>query len=315
MKRKSWLTIALSIILLFTLGQSAMAFSDVSGNPHADKINALKEKGILGGYAGDKFKPGDSLTYASGISIIVKGLDLNLNHVRFVKQPKATDHHPNLKDDAWYSQAFVIADFYGLDIPTNVKANDKLTKEQFAQHLFKAISAKGDYAFIKIYVPFQDEKEVNGAYMDSIQKLLISKIAALDSKNYFYPKKAITRGEAAAWLHDAIEFVETTKPIEPQPEFPYEQKLTVEAVNKDINKVTISATVPHPGYGLRIVSVQFDGTQAIIHTEPVLPDPDKMYPQVITEIKVSTYVDSAFKPVLAKSSDTSVSSEGFPINN
>lgn len=315
MKKKSLLTLALAVIMIFTLGQSVFAFSDVKNDPNKDKINSLEEQGIISGEHG-RYNPNGKLTYAAGISMIVKGLDLNIDHVRFVKMPLASDNHPNLKDDAWYSQAFVIADFYGLDIPKDVKANDKMTKEQFAHHLFKAMIAKGDYAFIEIFMLINDEKDVNPAYMDSIQKLLITKIASLDRNNNFYPTKAITRGLAAAWLHDAIKFVEETPQVEPLPEqSAFDQVLSVEAVTPAINKVTVTAQMPNPGYGLRIASIQFVDKQAVIYTEAVNPDPDKMYPQVITEVKVSTYVDSAFKPVLpevgggSSGSDASVSSE------
>lgn len=322
MKKKSLLTFALAVILIFTLGQSVFAFADVKNDPNKDKINALEEKGILSGEHG-KFNPNGKLTYAAGISMIIKGLDLNIDHVRFmkerfIKEPKASDNHPNLNDNAWYSQAFIIADFYGLDIPKDVKASDHLTKEQFAHHLFKAMIKKGDYAFIEIFMLINDEADINPAYMNSIQKLLITNIAAVDRDNNFHPTKAITRSVAAAWLHDAIEFVKDTPPVKPLPEQPtFDQTLTVEAVNGDINKVTITAQMPHPGYGLRIASIQFIDDQAVIYTEPIYPDPDKMYPQVITEVKVSTYVDAAFKPVLpatgggsdASSPDDSVSSE------
>jgi len=316
MKKKPLLIMALTVILIFTLGQTVMAFSDVANNPYGDKIKALKEKGILSGVANDQFKPGDKLTYASGISMLVKGLDLNLDLFDFIKEPKVSDFFTNLSDDAWYSHAFIVAQAHGLEIPQDVKANDPITKEQFAHHLFQAMMTKGDYAFIEIYKIIKDEADVNGAYMNSIQKLLISNIATVDKDNNFYPTQPITRGEAAAWLHDGMKFVAETKPIEPQPELPeFEQKLTVEAVNDLINKVTITAQMPHPGYGLRIASIQFDGEQAVIYTEPVLPDPDKMYPQVITEVKVTTYVDAAFKPVLPAKTDGSSSSSSEGIVN
>jgi len=316
MKKKPLLIMALTVILIFTLGQTVMAFSDVAKSPYGDKIKTLKEKGILSGVANDQFKPEDKLTYASGISMLVKGLDLNLNLFDFIKEPKASDFFTNLSDDAWYSQAFIIAQLHGLEIPKDVKANDPITKEQFAHHLFQAMMTKGDYAFIEIYKIIKDEADVNSAYMNSIQKLLISNIATVDKDNNFYPTQPITRGEAAAWLHDGLKFVAETTPINPKPEFPeFEQKLTVEAVNEHVNKVTLSAQMPHPGYGLRIASIQFEGDQAIIYTEALLPDPDKMYPQVITEVKVTTYVDAAFKPVLPPKADSSSSSSSEAVVN
>jgi hypothetical protein len=314
MKKKPLFMIAIIAILVFSLGQTVLAFSDVSKDPNADKINALKEQGILSGYADGAFKPGESLNYASAVAMIVKGLDLNIDHVRFIRMPLASDNHPNLEDDAWYSQAFVIADFYELDIPKDVKATDKITKEQFAHHLFKAMMTKGDYAFIEIFMLLNDEADVDSKYMDSIQKLLISKIVSLDKDQKFYPKQTITRGIAAAWLHDGMQYVKEVAPIEPEPEQPaYDFDLKVEAVNADINKVTVTAQLPHPGYGLKIASISFEGDKAILNVEVLLPDPDKMYPQVITEAKVSTYVDAKLKPVLAESVGSSISgSTGSP---
>lgn len=303
MKKKPLLMLTIVAILIFALGQTAMAFSDVSNDPNADKIKALKEQGVLSGTGNDQFKPGGELTYAAGVSMIVKGLGLNIDNISFFKEPKASDSFPNLEDDAWYSQAFIIAGLNGLDIPKDVQANDPMTKEQYAHHLFQAVLTHGDYAFIKIYMIVADEADVNPAYMDSIQKLLITKIASVDKDGNFFPTKNMTRGEAAAWLHDASAFVEEATPIEPQPEpeLPlYDLKLDVTAVNADVSKVTVSAQMPHPGYGLRIASIVFEGEQAILYVEPTLPDPDMMYPQVITDVEIVTYVDAAFKPVLAE---------------
>ncbi|WP_036718771.1 S-layer homology domain-containing protein [Paenibacillus harenae] len=302
MKKRSIMIMAVVAMMLFTLGQTVWAFNDIKNDANEQKIAELKERGILKGDKHDKYNPKGKLSYAEGVSLLVKGFDLNIDHIRFIKEPKATDYFPRLKDNAWYSQAFIIAHLNGIEIPKDVKANDAMTREQFAHHLFKAVQKKGDYAFIEMYMLIEDEADVDKAYMDSIQKLLVSKIAELDNDNKFYPKKAITRGEAAGWLYDAIKFVKETTPIPPQPELPtFDLNLAVTPVNADINKVTVSTQVPHPGYGIRISSIQFEGGQAVINVDTVMPDPDKMYPQVITDVTVSTYVDAAFKPVLPAS--------------
>lgn len=311
MRKRPIVIIMLVAMMLFTLGQSALAFKDVKNDANEQKIAELKKLGILNGNAQDKFNPKGNLTYAEGVSLIVRGLGLNIDNIRFIKAPKASDYYPNVKDDAWYSDAFIIASLNGLEIPNGVKPNDIMTREQFAHPLFKGMTKKGDYAFIEIFMLLEDEAEVNKDYMDSIQKLMISKVVTLDKTNKFYPKKAITRSDAASWLYDAIQFVKETAPIPNSPEQPtLDPKLTVTAVNADINKVTVTAQVPHPGYGLRIASIEFNGDQAIIHVEAVLPDPEKMYPQVITDVQVSTYVDAKLKPVLPATSGGSEASTG-----
>lgn len=312
MKKKSVIILALVAMMLFSLGQTVFAFQDVKNDVNGQKIEELKKLGILKGDPKDgKYNPKGKLTYAEGVTLIVKGLDLNLDHVRFIKEPKATDYFPNVRDDAWYSDAFIVAGFYGLGLPKTIKAGDIMSREQFGHSLFQAILTKGDYAFIELFIEIKDQDEVNSDYMDSIQKLLISKIAELDSTGKFYPKKAVTRSTAAGWVYNAIQFVKDTKPVTPQPEQPvFDLKLNVTPVNAEVNKVTVSAQVPHPGYGIRISSIGFEGNQAVIHVETVLPDPDLMYPQVITEVKATAYVDSAYKVALSSASGSSDASVG-----
>lgn len=303
MKIKPFLLFTVAALLIFSLGQTVWAFSDTKGDPNEKKIEALQQQGIIKGNNNGKFNAKGKLTYAAGISMIVKGFDLNIDHIRFVKEPKVTDHFKNLKDDAWYSQAFINAQYNDIDIPVTVKADDEMTREQFAHHLFKAVSKKGDFAFIELFLLLNDEADVNSDYMDSVQKILISKIASLDTKNNFYPKAAITRGDTAAWLHDGIQFVKDTPPIVETTQPNLDLTLAVAPVNAEVNKVTISGQVPHPGYGFHIASISFEGDQAIINIETSSPDPDKMYPQVITDVSAVTYVDAKFKPVLASSGD------------
>ena len=177
-----------------------------------------------------------------------------------------------------------------------------MTREQFAHHLMQALLKKGDYAFIDLYVMLKDEAQVNPDYMGSIQTLLVSGIAKLDDTQRFKPKGAITRGDAAGWLYDTIQFVAKNTPIEPpadQQPFPLTGlNLSTKAIGADVNEVTVSAQAPNPGYGIRIASISFEGDQAVITVAPVYPDKNKSFAQVITEVKAVTYVSSAFKPVL-----------------
>lgn len=300
--KKQFLLIVTGLLLVFTAAQAAWAFSDTANDPNASKIEALQQAGILAGEAGGTFNPSGQLTYAQGVSMIVKGLDLNLDTIRFIKAPQATDYYPNLKNDAWYSSAFIIAALNGLDVPQDVKADQPMTREQFTHHLYKGILRTGDYAFIDLYATFKDEADVDKGYMEAVQKLLITKIAALDESQAFHPKAVITRGEAAGWLHGAIAFVkDSVQPPAEEPGSPLTAvKLATVAVNDKVNEVTVTATAPHPGYGIRIASIAFEGGSAVIRTEPVLPDPDKMYPQVLTDVSAVTYISASYTPVLAE---------------
>ncbi|MFD0712695.1 S-layer homology domain-containing protein [Paenibacillus sp. GCM10027626] len=302
----------LVMLLIFSIAQSAWAFPDTKGDPNEAKINELKKLGIVAGGKDGSFVPKGELTYAAGIALIVKGLDLTIEE-KFIKKPEASDYYTKVKNNVWYSDAFIIAYHNGLDIDKNVDPSSIMTREQFAHHLFKAMIRKGDFAFIELFLNISDGDKITSAYMDSIQKLLIAKIADLDKNNNFKPQEAIKRGVAAGWLHDAIMFVkEHATELPPQPEVPSlpfdDIGLSVKAVNDDVQEVTVSAEVPHPGYGIRIASISFEGDKALIKIEPVLPAQDRMYPQVITKVKATTYISSAYKPVLADQEGSSSSS-------
>ncbi|MFC4778424.1 S-layer homology domain-containing protein [Paenibacillus sp. GCM10023252] len=273
--KRSLLFLTLTALLLMTLSQSAFA---------------------LGAQ-----KPNSKLTYEQAIPMLVEDFKLNIDNIRFIKAPKVTDYFSNLKDDATYADAFIIAYHNGLDIPKDVKPDQTITREQFAHHLFKSIIKQGDYAFIELFLTMKDEADVTPAYMDSVQKLLISKIAKLDAADRFHPKNPITKGLAKSWSSKGKQFTQrmNQEPGKPVTTPISNLQLKVKAVNKQLNEVTISADVPHPGYGIRVSSISFKGKQAIIHTEVVQPHPDKMYPQVITKVAAVTYAGSEYTPVLA----------------
>ena len=296
--------LAIAFAMLAAIGQSALAFSDTETDNNREAIRALQDAGIVLGEKQGAFNPHGPLTYASGVVLLVKAFELNIDHMRFIKMPLASDHYPNAKDDAWYSDAFVIAAYSGLDIPRDVRPEEKMTREQFAHHLFQAVTQTGDYAYTEQYILIEDEPDITQDYRNSIQKLLITNIAELNKQRQFEPKAVLKRGEAAGWLHRALLFVQSAREQQVPDEKPashplYDLSLSQSALSEHVNEITVSAQAPHPGYGIRVASITFDGTKALIHVEPVLPDPDRMYAQVITEVNATTYIGSQFEPMLA----------------
>lgn len=300
-KRRTVLMLLVIASLVFSLAGSAYAFSDTQKDKEKAAIESLQKQGILSGTGKDKFSPQGTLTVGNAVALIVKAMDLNIDGLRFIKEPKASDSFAKVKDDAWYAPSFIIAFYNGLDIPQNIDPNAKATREQFAYWLYNALAKKGEYAWVEMYVTIRDESHINAGYMDAIQKLLIGKIATLDAKGNFRPEQAVTRSEAAGMLYRALEFVKNTPPIEPaNPETSVlsDVKLTSEKVGDDLLKVTVSATVPHLGYGLEIAGIAFHGGEAVVSYRPILPDPSAMYGQMVNTVKAVTYVSSMYTPKL-----------------
>ncbi|MGZ9583291.1 S-layer homology domain-containing protein [Paenibacillus marinisediminis] len=299
-KLKLWPRLAMLIIMVicFTFSGTVSAFSDVKNDPEKEAIERLQQQGILSGDTSGLFKPAAKLNNASAIALIVNAMDLNLHHIKFVKEPKASDYFTKVKDNVWYSQAFIVALHNSLNLDEALDPAAEVSREQFSHWLFQALSRKGDYAWSEVYKMINDDKSINPAFADSIQKLLISDIAKLDSKQNFRPKDTITRSEAAGMIDRAYQFLSKHNPNEPIEENPYGVSLTSEKVNDDILLVTISATLPHPGYGLEVSSIDFDKKEAVINYRILPPEPGMFYPQVIKEGKATTYVSSRYTPRL-----------------
>jgi hypothetical protein len=330
-RTKSLAALPLAALACLVASGSAFAFSDVKNDPGQAQILDLKSRGIVQGVGNDMFKPGLKVNGATAVTLIVKGLGLNIDNIRFIKKPEASDYFTKVKDDAPYADEFIIAQFNGLDLPKDLNPSKPVTREQFAYWLMNGIAATGDYAFTEQYILLNDEDQVTKAYSTNIQKLLISGIASLDTKGDFRPQDAVTRSEAAVMVDKAIEFVENTKPLPPvetpEPSHLSDVQLTSEAIADGVLKVTVTATVPHPGYGVEIANIAFHDGEAVIDYREIPPEPGKMYPQYVAQVKAVTYVSSDYKPVLGQvtasgGGDSSVSSSdgqqtsgstGFPV--
>ncbi|MCY9691708.1 S-layer homology domain-containing protein [Paenibacillus alginolyticus] len=294
MKKIAALTLTTALVSSLTFS-SAFAFTDVEEG-QAAAISALQERGIVSGIDKDHFVPKGKISYAQTVQMIVKGMNLNMDTLRFFKQPLASDIYTNIPNDAWYADAFIIAHYNGMNIPKDVNPNATITREQFGEMLVRALEKKGNFPLVKMFIPIKDEAQITPEFQGALQRLLLYKIAELDKDGMFNPKAELTRGQAAGWVYNAIRVLDThihkPAPIE-------DVTVTVEKVTDDVNKVTLSrGQKPNSGYSIAIQNVRFDQNgQAVISYTLQDPKPDTMYAEVITEAKAVTYVSSAYKAV------------------
>lgn len=329
------LTKRISVVVLAAamLGGSAVfAFSDIAGDPAQTKIDALRKEGVLSGMDDGRFSPKEVLTYDQGIRLLVKGFGLHMDNIRFFKEPKASDYYRHVPDDAWYAGDFIIAQLNGLEIPADADPSSPLTREQFALLLDRAVQKQGEYAVIELYNLLADKDAVDPAADNSIQRLLNMRIVKLDDKQQFRPQAGITRSEAADWLYEARAFVAShtetpaasAAPIAPPrpmvssaPASPIaspapaatsapalvwsEASVSLEKAADGVNKATVTIQVPHPGYGAEIAGIDFaQSKEAVIRYRLISPDPDKMYPMVISKVELHTYVAAEYTGVSAR---------------
>jgi hypothetical protein len=302
MKKIVSLTLTSLLVGSLTIG-TAFAFSDVEAG-QKEAVTALKDRGIVNGIDSQHFAPKGKITYAASVQMIVKGLDLNMDTLRFIKQPLATDHYTKVPNDAWYADAFIIAHYNGLEIPKDVNPNAIITREQFGDLLVRALEKKGDFPLVKMFIVFKDEDQIKIDYQGTLQRLVLYKIAELDKDGKFNPKRELTRGEAATWVYNAVRVLDTL--IQKPAPVTEEITVSVEKVNEDLNKITLSrGEKPNAGYGIEINSIRFeqDGKAVVTYTLRD-PQPDMMYADVITLAKAETFVSAKYtvtaEPTLMK---------------
>ncbi|MEC0370290.1 S-layer homology domain-containing protein [Paenibacillus chibensis] len=214
---KKWIGIAMMAALLSSTMLypkhtfAADSFKDLTTSAYKTQIEALQNKGILHGMNQQEFKPQAVLTYAQGIQMIVDSMQLSLASIDFNKAPEAKALFSNIRNDAWFAQAFINGHYNGLDIPADIDPQKPMTKEQFTHLLVQALEKTGEYPLIKIFIQIHDEQDITPPYQGTIQRSLIYKITSLDENQNFNPQHVMKRDEAAAMVFDAVQFVESHK--------------------------------------------------------------------------------------------------------
>lgn len=278
-----------------SFGTSALAFSDLSGNPAEVKINALQASGVISGISQDLFAPKSNVTFAQGLQFIVKALDLKLND----RESKASDYFTNVTDNAWYSNAFLIAQQNGLSINKMVSPTDPMTRAQFAHFIHQSLMTKGNFPVTLMFINISDGEKLSPDFSNSLQALLNMRLITLSEDGKFRPNDAITRSEAAVMIYDAAEFVKRIIPekeiVTPSPSF--EAIVSIEKAAVGVNKVSLTVeNLPNPGYTTSIDRIEFGkDLKATVYFSINQPEPGQMYAQVISKSTAVTYLPTNYK--------------------
>jgi len=207
--------ITLTTLALLMIGSSSFAgttFKDLVDIKESTAILSLAERGIVQGISSELFNPLKPLRASEGIHLINSAFDLNLNHIRFIKEPKATDYFKFADDNTWYSHGFIVASVNGVPLPSDLVPNTKWTKEQFLYYLVTTLELKNELPTIKLTpVIIKDQVEIKTEYDGILQRALHYGIVSLDSEGKLAPKHELTRAEAAQIIFDTLEYVQSLK--------------------------------------------------------------------------------------------------------
>jgi len=209
-------TMVLAAVLLLTMdGQSFAAanpFMDITNTSSKDKIVELYNKGIVKGTGSGLFDPDGTVTAAQGVQMIVNAFDISLASITFIKAPQATDWFKKADDNAWYADALIRAGANNIGLPADLDPNEKWTKEEFTYYLITAMEAHYQMPMINMmYIETADESDMTIEYQGAIQRSMKYSITALDQDKKFYPKKQLTRAEAAEMIYNGRTLVDEMK--------------------------------------------------------------------------------------------------------
>lgn len=271
---------------------SAGAFSDIEDRGNQAIVKSLQDKGIIQGITTDKFAPQKTITSAQAVQLVVKATGLkelpNFSGKSFESVP----------DGAWYANAVNIAVQHGLPVSAETKWNEPMTREDFANLLAAAVQKTGNYPVILMYMHIADESQIKEENRGAVQFLLLTKIAELDKGAKFHPEQNLTRMEAAKMTHAAMQFIKEHKQgtVGEGEQNGDDISTQIVKVNDKVNKVVITKdNLPNPGYAVAVTSIDFvNGKQAIVYYTVIQPDPNKMYPQVISKSSAEAYVSSQY---------------------
>jgi hypothetical protein len=256
---------------------SAASFKDLDNISGMDKIVDLQQSGVIDGISDDEFAPHQPITQAESIQLFVKALGLNLDLIRFFKEPKATDYFANADDSAWYANSLITAAANGLDLPKDLKPDQKLTREAFIHQLVHAIEVSGKLPMLKpVVVEFNDQDEVTVGYSGSIQRALNYGILKLDPDGKVKPKVEMTRAEAAIAISNALDYLKAhSAPVASSETLTMEQgvQLIKEANGSDADlqiKIDPNASLTRESFTyLLIHTLQTSGKLPMLNVVPV----------------------------------------------
>lgn len=212
MKHKMIIFTLTTVLLLAMTTQCFAAispFSDIENTKSKGTIVELYDQGVVKGIGNGLFDPDGVLTSAQGVQIIVNAFDISLASISFIKAPQATDYYAKANDNAWYADALIIAGANNIGLPADLDPNTQWTKEEFTYYMIMAMESHYEMpATDLMYIVAADDSEMTAEYQGAIQRSMKHNITALDQNDKFYPKKLLTRAEAAEMIYKGRKLVQ-----------------------------------------------------------------------------------------------------------
>ena len=211
---KKWKLFFVAFLMAISVSFPAAAAQkdDITGHYYEHDMRTLISKGIIAGNGNGVYAPNGNVTRAEFAAFIDR--ILGLTEANSTKSSKVIFSDVSL--GKWYTDSIHAAVQTGIvsGYPNGTfKPNNKITRQEMASLVDRALQFKGISAE-KAPLTFNDSRQINPVFYDSIQRLLSLKVISGDGS--FGPEVKATRGETAAVLNRMMQIIEAP-PKEEQP--------------------------------------------------------------------------------------------------
>lgn len=202
--------IMLTVCLLATIlpVNAEEVFSDIENHMYQEAIMNLYNEGVVKGIGNNEFAPDMPVSNAQALQLFVNAFALNLDTVRFAKEPLATDYFDHADNLAWYAKAMIVASVNGVEADSQLMPSAMMTRETFYHLLITTMEDHFVLPRIKLVpVVIEDESDMVISNQASIQRGISYGIVTLDDESKLNPTGSLTRGEAADALSIALDYL------------------------------------------------------------------------------------------------------------
>ncbi|NWL89336.1 hypothetical protein DMN77_17405 [Paenibacillus sp. 79R4] len=185
----------------FTAIVNPVQFNDTKAITWAsDSIDGLAARGIINGVTKNSFAPGNSITRAEFIQMLMLTLDLN--------QANAISSFTDIEQEAWYYNSVASAQQLGIVsglTDGSFGINDKITRQEMAVMAYRAIQTAGITLNEGIApAAFYDAQDIGTYAKEAVDSMSQAGIIKGIGNDKFDPKGAATRAQAAVILYDLL---------------------------------------------------------------------------------------------------------------
>lgn len=284
-----------------------------SVSTESEGVRFLKERGLIQG-DGQQLRLQDPLTYAEAATLLVRAYASNewedVWAIKTLFSADSTDPfswrnwYHFVQPTAWYAPYVQRLDTLGFRFSRDMRPNDPVPWETYQKaqyYLLKNLFASKALQSTALISP----KDLEHQITTEITTLFENELNAAHS----YPANStltITRNDAfertGLILKRLLDLFQAPIPIPGEDEnmqtsFQVKEE-TVEQNTwlKDVKRVIIARDMPNPGYGLAVSRIEFDhpSKKATVYVQIIPPNPNQMYPQVITRRETEAFVPAAY---------------------